>query len=560
MKKASTRIILACLLGSVSSIACAQSISIPAPATRSPIDENGVNLSTGSISVTDPGIAIGPEGSALSHTRRWVGAGWRHSFFLTVSTTSNSATVSIGGQSNKFNLSGGVYTPDTADGTTLTATTNDFTYTLADGTVFTFDRTLVNNNSSYYGTVAAVGTLVVLPNNERVTLTYKQGSYVYGSITIYTIRLQSVNSNSGLQLKYGYVNDSLTSTTVDDWYRIGNVRGINNIVEYCDPTADACSGLTQSWPSVTYARISGGNYWSETVTDALGRARTFVADASNRLTDVKPPSNQGTMAFTYDANSRVASATRTGTTSYNESSSTTTYTRNYAWSVANDVLTSVGTDNLGRTRTVTASTVTQNILTDKDALNRTTSFTYDTSGRLYETIAPEGNKVQYQYDGRGNITTKTAVAKPGSGWANIVAQARFPTSCSNVKTCNKPYETVNSRGEYTTYDYDATHGGVTKIIVTNTAAGDRETRYAYSTVYGQAKNAGGTIVDAANPIYRVTSISTCASGTPTACVNTANETRQTFSYGSSGDPQKLAPKSISITSGTGSVSSTTAVT
>src|SRR5688572_8038658 len=96
----------------------------------------------------------------------------------------------------------------------------------------------------------------------------------------------------------------------------------------------------------------------------------------------------------------------------------------------------------------------------KDPLNRTTSFLYDNSGRPTRATLPEGNYTQYGYDTRGNVTTLTNVAKSGSGLANIVTSATYPSTCTNVKTCNKPTSSTDARGKVTDYTYNATHGGI----------------------------------------------------------------------------------------------------
>jgi YD repeat-containing protein len=85
-----------------------------------------------------------------------------------------------------------------------------------------------------------------------------------------------------------------------------------------------------------------------------------------------------------------------------------------------------------------------------DGLNRTTSFQYEANGRLTRSTLPEGNYVQLTYDARGNVTETRAVAKAGSGLADIVTSASFDTTCTNVVTCNKPNSTTDARSNTTT--------------------------------------------------------------------------------------------------------------
>ena len=49
---------------------------------------------------------------------------------------------------------------------------------------------------------------------------------------------------------------------------------------------------------------------------------------------------------------------------------------------------------------------------------------------MTEIVFPEGNKVQYTYDTRGNITAKRAISKTPGTPADIVTGATFPSSCT----------------------------------------------------------------------------------------------------------------------------------
>jgi YD repeat-containing protein len=71
-----------------------------------------------------------------------------------------------------------------------------------------------------------------------------------------------------------------------------------------------------------------------------------------------------------------------------------------------------------------------------DPLSRTTSYQYDSSGRLTRVTAPEGNYAAYSYDARGNLTQTEAVSKSGAGLPSIVTSASFDSTCSNPLTCN----------------------------------------------------------------------------------------------------------------------------
>ncbi|MDF0490834.1 hypothetical protein PX554_22120, partial [Sphingomonas sp. H39-1-10] len=270
---------------STASIAVAQSFppTINAPPIRSPVDANGVNLATGGIEISTTDLLIGAPGKGgLAHKRVWTGNGWRHGFFLSLVDNGANVLVSIGAQSATFTLSGGVYVSDQANGSTLTASTGLYTYTAPDGTIITFDSTY-RPNLIYYGSVSAIGSNIILPSGEKLALTYKFTKYNIQVGYIYVAALKSVNSTSGYQLKYGYGSDGFT---------INKVTAINNGIDYCDPAADTCTALTQSWPSVSYSSASVGSTTQESVTDALNRVIRYTTNnTTGRLTGIKRPSS-----------------------------------------------------------------------------------------------------------------------------------------------------------------------------------------------------------------------------------------------------------------------------
>ncbi len=541
------------LVASVSplSVAFAQSAppTINAPPIRSPVDGNGVNLATGGFEMMTTDLSIGASGSSgLAHSRVWTGNGWRHGFFVTITTTATTATVSIGPSSSTFTLSGGIYTSDEGNGSTLTSTLSTFTYTGPDGTVITFDRSYAMN--IYYGPVAGLGTEIALPSGEKIKLTYKVESYAAPPIgTIHVARLQSVNSTTGYQLKYSYGTDK---------YTIDEVMGINNGVDYCDPAADSCASLTQSWPTVTYSTATVGTNKQESVTNALGVTR-FTTNASAQLIGLKSPGNTtDNVTLAYDGNGRVSSVSNLGAT------------WSYGWSLASGVLTGTTTDPLTHQRVTTADASKLVILSDTDALSRTTTYQYDSKGRMTYVIPPGGTIVsgtptagyaKFDYDARGNIETKTSVSRTAGTPPNIVTSADYPNTCANPLICNKPTSTTNALGNVTNYEYDATTGFLTsvKLPAPNATPGTirPETRYSYSDLYAYYKQAsGGSPVVAPTPIRKLTTISACI--TTASCSGGSDEVKTTIGYGpqTSGTMNNLLPVTSSSGAGNGTLTAT----
>jgi RHS repeat-associated protein len=529
-----------------------------APPIRSPVDSNGVNLANGNFQNSVTELSIGPAGEGgLAHTQIWTsGNRWIHGYYLAVTMPTNTtATVSVGGSSATFTLVAGVYVSDQGDGSTLTATSNFFTYTASDGTVVTFDRSYADR--SYYGLVAGVGTKIQKPSGNIIDLTYDKYTDQYGAKFT---RLFSVKNNFGYQLKYSYASSG--SFVV----RFNKVTAINNSIDYCNPSSVSCS-LTQSWPSVSYAEELNV-IWLWTVTDALNRATRYAIDLNNRIVAIKPPAQSNDkLLYSYDGYGRVTTV------------SNGTATWNYAWSETSTVLTGTMTDPLGHARVTTADTGKMVILTNRDALLHTTTYQYDDKGRLTYIVPPEGTitsgvptagYTKYSYDARGNVTETKRVSKTPGTPPNIVSSATYPSSCASTLTCNKPTATVGAHYEgdsdirQTDYEYDSSSGLPTKVTAPAATAGtDRpQTRYSYSPKYAYFKNASGNIVQAAAPIRLLTGISSCASGTAPGCVGTTNETRATLDYGPQllGTPNNLLPVTTSTGSGvTPAMATTTTV-
>ena len=169
----------------------------------------------------------------------------------------------------------------------------------------------------------------------------------------------------------------------------------------------------------------------------------------------------------------------------------------------------------------------QLITSDTDSFGKVTNYTY--SGRVLESITlPEGNKEQYQYDGNGNITKKTMIAKPGSGIANREVSAYYPVSnCSNV-ACYRPDYTIDARGYRTDYSFDPDHGGMlTKLEPAANNGLRRLTTQTYTTING---------------LVRLQRVSVCAGA---ECGTTAEQVTEYTYWGNTSLPQ-----TVTVTNGT----------
>ncbi|HEV2748267.1 MAG TPA: hypothetical protein VGW34_13325 [Allosphingosinicella sp.] len=215
------------------------------------------------------------------------------------------------------------------------------------------------------------------------------------------------------------------------------------------------------------------------------------------------------------------------------------------------------TDPLGKVREYVSDLSLRRVESVKDELLYVTSFSYDGFGRLTGTELPEGNGVQFTYDGRGNVTERRAQAKTDSGLADIVTSAVFPATCANPKTCNKPTSTTDARGFTTNYTYGSVHGGLLTVTAPAPSAGAEavrpQLRYSYAPRSARYKDATGAYVDG-SPVYRLTAVSTCQ--TLASCTG-ADEVKTTIGYGSGTSANNLVPTSVTVGAGDDSLSATT---
>jgi RHS repeat-associated protein len=268
-------------------------------------------------------------------------------------------------------------------------------------------------------------------------------------------------------------------------------------------------------------------------TDPAGRAWHFGGSNGAPLTSIQRP-GAGTASTTISYSGApvwVSSIAIDGVT--------TNYSRVVAGSVATTTITDALSNQTIAEADLTVGRVTK--LTEvRAAGNRVTTFTYDPSGRLTEVAYPEGNKVQYVYDARGNVTTTTLKAKPSVGGTDIVTTASFDATCTNVVKCNQPNSTTDAKLNQTDYAYDTTTGQITSVTAPapTTGANRPQTRYSYTATSG---------------VSMLTGISQCQ--TAATCTGTADEVKATIGYNTN-----LLPNSVSKGAGDNSLTATTTAT
>jgi RHS repeat-associated protein len=509
--------------------ALAQEFSIVGYPVRQYPDENGVDLLTGAFTVTSPSVSIGSADMGLTYLREIRNALYRDTLMGNISVSGSTYTVALGGGSEQFTLSGGVFTPVEQNGSSLTLS-GTYTYTRADGTVAIFSGGVVQFGNG--STRPILG--LTYPSGRSLTFYYNNASYMTPhGVTITGQRLQSVISNTGWHLKLKYERDTVTTAQESlGWARIANVKGLNVSTDTCTGFAFSCPQTGRPEMGIS-TPISGVH----TYTDAEGRTTSYTIGNSG-VTGIKlPGSASNDISVTYTS-SKVSSITRFGITT------------TYGYADASGVRTVTVTRPGGATRVVTFDIAKNVLLSDTNEVGKTVSYTYDTNNRLKRVTQPEANYVELTYDSRGNVTQSKTVGKSGSGPGDIIATAAYPATCSNALTCNQPTSTTDARGNTTDYTYDSSHGGV--LTVTAPAATGGANRPQTRITYARLDSAGSI---SATGTFVPTSSSTCQTGTSPSCVGTADEVKSTIAYG-----YGLQPSTVSAGAGDNSLTATNTMT
>lgn len=542
-------------IGSLAATAClalfglvpaATAQDIKPPESYQPTDANGVNLATGSFSVSTVQIGVGPQGSGgLSYSATFDANAnaWRHSIWGGVDRQPDDPnaplpayTVTVMGRSVVFERLGATGVFQAVDGYgTLTLSGNIYTFTDLDGTVATFDKA----QPSFVGYDANEGVVqeIVRPDGERITFTY----VVTSSGPTVSRRPLSVTNNLGYQLHFDYpvVADTLANFTV---------TALNNGVDACAPTAATCS-FSRTWPSLTVTRNATTR--ERAATDNLGRALRLGFSTTNRLATVARPSR--TSGWSQGV-SWVASPNRIQTVS--DGVGVWTYAIPAPPGVSTPGTTSTVTDPNGAVTTYVfrwevpdAGVRIPELRSITDGLNQTTQIIQD-GGGLRSATFPEGNGVVVQRNGRGDVIGVVRNAKPGSGLASTSVTATYG-NCSNAILCGRPTAITDARGATSDFTWDATHGGLLTATRPAPAPGAvrPQTRTSYAPVYAWYRNAAGTLVQAPTPVWRPTGTSACA--TQVSCAGTADEvvTYTTYQAGSASAWANALP--LTQTSGSG---------
>ncbi|HEV2082529.1 MAG TPA: hypothetical protein VGR32_08740 [Brevundimonas sp.] len=212
-------------------------------------------------------------------------------------------TVGIGPESSLFRSSGStLMSAEEGDGSTLEyVSPSSYVHTARDGTVRTFSTSMAYPPAGPPGISPPAGdggriVQLVKPNGEQWDWYYRSAAY---GTNLPVYRIQSVTSTLGYQIKFEYAYNATPTSDAEllAFRTLAKTIGINNAVDWCDPTADTCGNLSQSWPQVQYAAVPGGY----SVTNLLNETTKYIFSGGGlAILDFPEPGRSDiTLTYTY---------------------------------------------------------------------------------------------------------------------------------------------------------------------------------------------------------------------------------------------------------------------
>jgi YD repeat-containing protein len=505
-----------------------------APAEYEQVDKNGVDLLSGSATLSITLGSIGSGDGELSYTDYWssgpVGNSLKNSvgyiydekhdkYYATVSFDNSSSTFRIETDGSWTKLRGGY-------GNVVESSDYQNVWdTRKDGEVRTYG--VPSGGSSINGLKLLSRAL---PNGIIWT-------YTWDSLSGYS-RPASVTNNLGYKISLEYLSN--TNPTNSDWNFVKTVYFYNLAI-----SSVALKSASRSKNSGIIQIITdGGQTWS-----VSGNASYDPNFPSLPPFAYKTPSSSS-MNFSFQPVKPLSSYHRTTSATLNG------LTTNYDFYLLGNSGTTTVNDPLGAQTVVQYTSYTSPWsstafpTTVTDSIGNVTAFA--STGYIISAVTrPEGDQDVFAYGARTNITLVTHKSKPGSGLADTTESAIFPTACSNIFTCNRPTSYTDRNGKTTSYSYAPEHGG----IVTETRPADANgiqavKRYRYEQRYAWIQNGSGGYMHAGSQVWVKTQERVCRTTATVgdACQGGAgDEVVTTYDYGSDSGPNNLLVRGIVVT-------------
>jgi RHS repeat-associated protein len=289
--------------------------------------------------------------------------------------------------------------------------------------------------------------------------------------------------------------DPLGVTTMYSRDQTGNVTSISTPLDATHAQTTRAEYTDARHPGAVTATI-----------DALGKRTTYAYNAAGDLTTVTDPLGNKT-TYAYDSRGHLTSVTRPSgnVPGADPATARTTWTRDAAGRVLTE------TDALGRT-TATTYTATGTVDTVTDSLGNVTDLAYDPLGHLTSTRQADGTTTSTGYDAAGNVTSQTDAAGHQTTYAYDAANR--PTSVTDPlgnkasttwTGLNLPATVTDPLGKTTTYRYDDA-GRLTDVRYVDTGMTDLRFGYDAAGRRTTMTDATGTTTYAYDALNRLTAV------------------------------------------------------
>lgn len=540
-----------CIVGCLLSVGSFAQDPTP-PEEPSAVDQNGVQLYSGSLSVEYYHGSIGPERGELTRTESRSENGFisSHSmrprdnlldfeiyyndddFEFSVSAASIAETFD-------YSLSTKQFTPVKTTLATLenVANSNTFTaliYTAPSGDVYTFESTGLFETAMLYEFSAPVASL-------------RRIEYTDGEVWELNGPISGTSPN-------GFRSNNLGYSSYPYMTNLGYVRcEQSNCPAYSSNSWPGSQHHTQ--PTYTRGQTVGGYYMSgsQQVPYPL-RSRDATVTYSNGDTikynfDVQQPGHP-------IDESRVLSVERYGATwtySYSNGGNSVTVTEPSGVKRAYQFGVGVYEGRMTRSEIIPVG----------GGASLVTNYAY-ANGHLHRITYPEGNKTEYFRDSWGRITEVRNTAKPGTSTPMRREFFTYETcNSANRKYCSKPRQYTDELGGVTKYKYSATHGGLVETQLPYVVGqGFLKTNYHYGQFHAWYRTSSSpTQVRDPRGVWRVTKELTCVVATESAVCTDGNSdvlvTEYVYEQGSSSSPSNINMIRQTVRSGNSSVSEST---
>jgi RHS repeat-associated protein len=319
---------------------------------------------------------------------------------------------------------------------------------------------------------------VIRYNGNGWNLTLKDGTvYVFGD----NAPLQAMRDRYGNQITVAHSNGVSGNVT-----RVTSPNGRWMAFSY-DGSDRIVQAQDNAGRTMTYTYDVAGRLWK--VTDPNGGVTTYTYDTSHRMLTITNPRNLTVVTNQYDANGRVSQQTHADTGVYRFA-----YTLDGTGRVAQtDVVDPRNTsrrtifDNSGyctsdmlarglpeaQTTTWVRDSTSHLVLSATDALNRRTSFSYDTNGNRLTTTRLSGTAealtTSFSYEPSFNQITsitdplghETSLAYDSNGNVTQYADGLHHVSAFAYRADGQPTSASDPLGHTTTYGYSG--GDLTRI-------------------------------------------------------------------------------------------------